>query len=359
MNFNLATAAAALLLNMCSAATFVYIGNSDSNEIHVMSLNRATGELTLVERTEIPGVAKAGASTPLAISPDKRFLFAATRGEPQAVSTYAVNQQTGKLKYIGRGPLVDSMPSISTDKTGRFLFAASYPGHKLTVSKIGVNGVIDPPHQVLEGHTNAHSIMTDPKNRFVVAATLGNDLLNVFKFDLRTGKIEPNQPPALFIKEKTGPRHFVFAADGRRIYLLGELDANIHLLDYDDAKGSLKLRQSVSVLPAGTKGRIAAADIHITPNGKFVYATERSSNTLTGFKVNPDDGTLTLIEAIPTEAMPRSFAIDPTSRYLYVVGMRSNHMAGYRIEGATGKLVKLKEYEMGKTPNWVEIVDFQ
>ena len=73
--------------------------------------------------------------------------------------------------------------------------------------------------------------------------------------------------------------------------------------------------------------------------------------------MNPADGTLTLIETIPTEAMPRSFAIDSTSRYLYVVGMRSNHMSGYRIDAATGKLGKLKEYEMGKTPNWVEVVD--
>lgn len=357
MNFSLAPATASLFLTLCPAATFVYVGNSDSNDIHVMSLNRATGELTLVEKTEIPGILKAGGSTPLATSPDKHLLFAATRGEPQGVSTYTVDQQTGKLKYVGRGPLVDSMPFISTDRTGRFLFAASYPGHKITVSSIGANGVIAPPHQVLEGHTNAHSIMADPKDRFVLAATLGNDLLNVFRFDAKTGRIEPNNPPALLIKEKTGPRHFVFDSSGKRIYLLGELDANIHLLDYDDEKGSLKLRQSVVALPAGTKGRIAAADIHITPDGKFLYATERTSNTLTGFKVNPADGTLTLIETIPAEAMPRSFAIDSSSRYLYVVGMRSHHMSGYRIDPATGKLTKLKEYEMGKTPNWVQIVD--
>ena len=357
MTFTLATVAS-LLLTMCSAATFVYVGNSDSNEIHVMSLNRSTGELTLVERVEIPGIVKAGGSTPLAISPDKRFLFAATRGEPQAVSTYSLDQQSGKLKYVGRGPLVDSMPFISADRTGHFLFAASYPGHKLTVSKIAANGVIEPPHQILEGHTNAHSMMTDPKNKFALAATLGNDLLNVFQFDTKTGRIEPNNPPSLLIKEKTGPRHFVFAAGGKRIYLLGELDANIHLLDYDEAKGSLKLRQSVAVLPVGTKGRTAAADIHITPNGKFVYATERTSNTLTGFTVNSATGNLTLIESIPTEAMPRSFAIDSTNRFLFVVGMRSNHMSGYSIDGSTGKLTKLKEYEMGKTPNWVEIVDF-
>ena len=349
--------AAAMLLSLCPAATFVYVGNADSNDIHVMSLNHATGELSLVEKVEIPGIVKAGGSTPLAISPDKRLLFAATRGEPQAVSTYAIDPKTGKLKYLGRGPLVDSMPYISTDRTGRFLFAASYPGHKITVSAIGADGVIAAPHQVLEGHTNAHSIMADPKNHFVVAATLGNDLINVFRFNAKTGRIEPNTPPSLLVKEKSGPRHFVFDPSGKRVYLLGELDANIHLLDYDADKGTFKLKQSVKALPAGVEGRIGAADIHITPNGKFVYATERTSNTLTGFNVNPVDGKLTLIETIPVEAMPRSFAIDSSSRYLYVVGMRSNHMSGYRIDAGTGKLTKLKEYEMGKIPNWVEIVD--
>ena len=122
-----------------------------------------------------------------------------------------------------------------------------------------------------------------------------------------------------------------------------------------DASG--KFVKSWGSDPHRTKGRIAAADIHITPNGKFLYATERTSNTLTGFQVNKADGTLKLIESISAESMPRSFAIDSRSQHLYVVGMRSNHMSGYSIDGSTGKLTKLKEYEMGKTPNWVEIVD--
>jgi 6-phosphogluconolactonase len=339
------------------SATFVYVGNAESNDIIVLQLNRQTGELTLVETVPIPGVIKSGGSTPMAVSPDRRFLFVGTRGEPQAVATFAIDAKSGKLNYIGSGPLTDSMPAISTDRTGRFLFAASYPGHKLTVSPIGTNGVIGPTQQVLPNHTNAHAILADAKNRYVLATTLGNDLVNVFKFDAKTGKLEPNTPPSVSLKVKTGPRHFVFHPNGKLVYVLGELDATVHVFDYDATKGQLKEKQSVSGLPPGVTGAIGAADLHITPDGKYLYSSERTSNTLTGFKINSADGALTLIESIPTEMPPRGFAIDATGRYLLVVGQRSHRMSSYQIVPGAGKLSKLQEYPMGKSPNWIEIVD--
>lgn len=351
-----ATVAGAAMALPAQTTTIVYVGNCESNDIYVLQLNRQTGELTLIEKVPIPGIIKSGGSTPMTVSPDRRFLFVATRGEPQSVFTFAIDPTSGKLKLIGSGPLLDSMPYISTDRTGRFLFAASYPGHKFTVSPIGANGVIGPTQQVLENHTNAHSILVDAKNRYVLAATLGNDLVNVFKFDAKTGKLEPNTPPSVLVKAKTGPRHFVFHPKGRLVYVLGELDGAVHVFDYDSGKGQLKEKQSVNALPPGMTGRIAAADLHLTPDGKFLYSSDRTSNTITGFKVNGADGTLTLIETLPTEAMPRSFSIDSSGRYLFLVGMRSHHMSSYRIEPDTGKLTKLEEYPMGKIPNWVEIV---
>ncbi|NOT63156.1 MAG: beta-propeller fold lactonase family protein [Acidobacteria bacterium] len=338
------------------AATVVYVSHTESNDIYVYQLNRQTGELTLVETVPIPGVVKAGMSTPLAISPDKRFLYVATRGEPQAVMTFAIEAKSGKLKHVGSGPLADSMPFISTDRTGRYLFAASYPGHKFTVSPIGKDGIVGATQQVFPNHTNAHSIMPDKQNRFVLVATLGNDLFNVFKFDAKTGKLEPHAPPSVSVKAKTGPRHFVFHPNGKLVYLLGELDATVHVFDWDAAKGELKEKQSVSGLPPGTTGRIAAADLHITPDGKFLYASERTSNTLACFKVAPADGTLSLIEIIPTETQPRAFSIDSSGRYLFLAGQRSHRMSSYKIE-STGKLTKLKDYAMGKAPIWIEIVD--
>lgn len=337
--------------------TFVYVGNAESNEIFVLRLDRPAGELTLIETVPIPGVVKAGTSTPMAVSPDRRFLYVATRGEPQAVACFAIDAKSGKLKYLGSGPLADSMAYIATDQTGRFLFAASYPGHRLTVSPIGPQGIVGPTRQIIEHQTNAHAVLPDAQNRYVLATTLGNDLVNVFRFDAIGGKVDLNTPPAVSVKAKTGPRHFVFHPNGQLVYVLGELDATIHVFDYAAGQGHLKEKQSISALAPGTTGRIAAADLHITPDGKFLYSSERTSSTLTGFKINPADGTLTLIESIVTEEMPRGFSIDSTGQYLLVVGQRSHRLSSYRIIPASGKLAKLKEYAMGKSPNWIEIVD--
>jgi 6-phosphogluconolactonase len=352
-----ATVAGAILVSPALAATFVYVGNAESNDIYVLRLNQKTGELTLVETILIPGVIKFGGSTPMTVSPDRRFLYVATRGEPQGVASFAIDPKSGKLKYIGGGPLTDSMAYIATDYTGRFLFAASYPGHKITVSPIGPQKVIQPTRQVLPNHTNAHAILADAKNRYVLATTLGNDLINVFRFDAATGNLEPNTPPSVSLKEKTGPRHFVFHPNGGLVYVLGELDAAVHVFDYDGDNGRLKEKQSASALSPGFTGKPAAADLHITPDGKFLYSSERTSSTITGFRVNQANGTLTPMESIPTEMSPRGFAIDSAGRYMFVVGQRSNRMSSYKIDPATGKLSKLQELPMGKSPNWVEIVD--
>lgn len=346
-----------LLAKPVKVATFVYVSHAESNDIQVFELNRQTGELTPVETVAIPGVVKSGMSTPMAVSPDRRFLFVATRGEPQAVATFSIDQKNGKLKFIGSGSLVDSMPYIATDRTGRFLFAASYPGHKLTVSPIEKNGVVGATQQLLEKHTNAHSILADTSNHFVLAATLGNDLVNVFRFDAKTGKLESNTPPSVAVKAKTGPRHFVFHPNGKLVYLLGELDATIHVFDWDTAKGQLKEKQSISGLPPGVTGRIAAADLHITPDGRYLYSSERTSNTLACFKVSPADGTLSVIEIVPTETQPRGFAIDSSGRYLFVAGQSSHQISSYKIDSENGNLTKLKEYAVGQIPNWIEIVD--
>jgi len=159
------------------------------------------------------------------------------------------------------------------------------------------------------------------------------------------------------VKEKAGPRHFVFHANGKLVYVLGELDASVYVFDYDAATGQLKERQAVSALPPGFQGKPWAADLHITPDGKFLYGSERTSSTLAGFKVDPANGTLSSVGSVPTEKQPRGFSIDPSGRYLLVVGQLSHGMSSYRIDAESGKLTKLKEYPMGKNPNWIEIVD--
>ena len=337
------------------AATFVYVGNTDSSEILVMRLQRANGDLTLIERVAIPGITKPATSTPMAVSPDRKLLFAGTRGEPKVAAAFAIDQTAGTLKHVATGPLADSMAYIATDRSGRFLLGASYPGHKITVSRIGAGGAVQPPHQILENHPNAHSIVADASNRRVVVATLGNDLVNLFNFDATTGTLARNSTVRL--REKAGPRHFRFHPGGKLVYVLGELDAAVYVLEYDAAGGQLKEKQRISALPPDFQGKPSAADIHVTPDGKFVYASERTSSTLAAFKVDPATGMLSSIGSVPTEKQPRGFAIDSTSRYLLAVGQLSHAMSAYRIDPETGALVKLKGYPMGKNPNWIEIID--
>jgi 6-phosphogluconolactonase len=340
-----------------AASTFVYVGNTESNEIHVLQLDRRSGDLMPVEKVPIPGVTKPGGSTPMAVSPDRRFLYAATRGEPKIAAGFAIDPTSGKLAHVASGPLADSLAYITVDRTGRFLLGASYPGHKVTVNPIGPQGTVQPPHQVLEGHPNAHSILADAENRHVLVPTLGNDLVNQFKFDAATGTLTPNTPPSVHVKEKAGPRHLAFHPNGQLVYVLCETDASVYVFDYDTATGRLREKQSVSALPPDFQGKPSAADLHITPDGKFLYGSERTSSTLAAFKVDPVNGTLTPIGSVPTEQQPRGFNVDSSGRYLLAVGQRSHAMSSYMIDADSGKLTKLKEYPMGKNPNWIEIVD--
>ena len=173
-----------------------------------------------------------------------------------------------------------------------------------------------------------------------------------------TSMLAPSTPPSARVKEKAGPRHFAFHPNGKLVYVVGELDASVYVFDYDGATGQLKEKQSVSALPPDFKGKPSAADLHITPDGKFLYGSERTSSTLTGFKVAPTRGTLSPIGSVPTEKQPRGFNIDSLGRYVLAVGQLSHALSSYRIDPDSGKLIKLKKYPMGKNPNWVEIVDF-
>jgi 6-phosphogluconolactonase len=338
-------------------SSFVYVGNADSNEISVLQLDPQTGDLTGIEMAPIPGIAQPGISTPIAVSPDRRFLYVGMRGQPQIAVGFAIDPTNGKLTYRASGPLADSMAYLATDRTGHFLLGASYPGHKLTVNPIGPPGTVQPPQQVLSHHLHAHSILADAGNCYVLALTLGNDLVNQFRFEATTGTLLPNTPPSVRVQAKAGPRHFVFHPNGAFVYVLGERDGSIFVFDYDAGTGQLTAKQTVTALPPDFQGQPAAADLHITPDGRFLYGSERTSSTLTGFQVDPGTGTLSPIGSVATEKQPRGFNIDPSGRYLLAVGQLSHALSSYRIDARSGQLIKLKEYPMGKNPNWVEIVE--
>jgi 6-phosphogluconolactonase len=339
--------------------TVVYVSSAGSREILVLRLDRETGAVEPIDATPVPGgEGPSPISMPLAVSPDRCFLYAAVRSEPFPAASFAIDRQSGRLRPLASYPLPDAMAYIVTDRTGRYLLSASYHGSKLAINRIGREGAVEAPAvQVLATPPNAHCIVVDRTNRHVYATSLGGDLVMQLGFDAASGRITPADPSGVRSKPKAGPRHLAFAPDGRFLYLINELDGTVNAYEVDARSGALTERQTVALLPADFPAKPSAADLHITPDGRFLYGSERASNTIAGFAVDPLSGRLTPLGSVPTEPPPRGFRIDPRGRFLLAVGQNSNRMSVYSIDGSTGGLTRLAGYPMGANPNWVEIID--
>jgi 6-phosphogluconolactonase len=176
------------------------------------------------------------------------------------------------------------------------------------------------------------------------------------RFDAASGELRPNQPPTLEPHPAASPRHFVFSPDARFVYLLNELDAAIDVLALDASAGTLRPLQTIASLPPGFAGKPWASDIHLTPDGRFLYSSERRSDTLAAFRVDAANGGLALIGHVPTEAQPRGFHVTPDGRFLIAAGQGSHRLALYAIDAGTGALRALGHCAAGRGPNWVESI---
>ena len=340
------------MAGQASAGTWVYVSNADSQEISVLALDRDKGTLTPVQTLAVGGTVM-----PMVVSHDKRVLYAALRSQPFRVASMSIDAGTGKLQKLGEAPLADSMANIDLDVSGKWLFAASYQGGKISVNAIGKDGTVGAIQQLVQTGPNAHAIHADAANRYVLATSLGGDNISSWRFDAEKGLLSPNDPALTTTAAKAGPRHFVWDKAQRHVYLLDELDAALHVFAWDVARGTLKLEQSTTTLPAGFTGKPWAADLHLTPDGRYLYASERTSSTLSAFKVDAATGQLQPLGQTPTEKGPRGFAIDPSGRYLIAAGQESHGISLYAIDAATGTLGKPERLAVGKNPNWIEIVD--
>ena len=341
--------------------TVVYVSNAGSKDVFVLAMNRVTGALDLIEKTPVPGTDKPSPqSLPMATSPDKRFLYAQLRTEPYPVSAFAIDRTTGRLTHLASTPLVDQMAYINTDRTGKFLLAASYVGAKLAVYPINRQGIVETrAAQIVDTKPKAHSIILDGANKHAYSAILGADYIMQMKFDAMHGTLTPNEPATISTKAGAGPRHLRLHPSGKFLYVITETTATIGTYVVDKDKGTLTELQFVDTLPAEFKGEASAADLQVTPDGKFLYGSERETSTLTGFRIDPDKGTLSPVGRFDTEKTPRGFAIDPRGKFLYAVGLDSNAMTAYTIDQASGELRPIGRHPMGTQPNWVEIVDLK
>lgn len=364
--------------SMSVAKTFVYVSNAQDGNIDAYTMDTGTGALTSIGKTEAAKLVM-----PMAVSPSKKYLYAVIRSQPTRVLTYAIDPATGALTQKASAPLPDSMPYVSTDHTGRYLFTASYGGDKLAVSPIGENGLVEAEAlQVIATGRNAHAILPDRSNKFVYATTLGANQVLQFIFDSKTGKLTANEQASVSPEPGHGPRHMAFSPDNKNLYVVNELSGHVTQYAVDGGKGTLTLVESISSVPpeaglvwgapqapAGTapaaaaaapkddKPKVWAADIQITPNGKFLYSTERTSNKIALFTVTAETGKLAYVTNFATEAQPRGIKIDPSGQYLVASGEKSDRLSVYKIDQGTGRLGEPGRYPVGNGANWVEIVD--
>jgi 6-phosphogluconolactonase len=341
--------------------TVVYVSNAGSKEIGVFAMNRDSGELTAIAKVPVPGTDKPSpASMPMVVTPDGRFIIAALRSDNFPATSFAIDPASGRLTPVATTPLPASMAYLKTDRTGRYLLAASYPGNQLSINPLGGDGhIVEKPTQIIPNRPKSHCILVDAANKYCYAASLGSDIVMEWKFDPLTGTLSPNGPGEVHTKPGAGPRHMALHPSGRFLYLITETTATIGAYAIDPATGILTELQFVDARPPGFTAQPAAADLHVTPDGRFLYGSERKTSTLAGYGIDPDKGTLAPIGHWPTEKTPRGFNIDPRGRFLLSVGLDSNAMTVYRIDPQSGALANLKPYPMGKMPNWIEIVDLR
>lgn len=360
------------------AKTFVYVSNAEDGDISVFELAPNTGVLTPGERVS------AGKTVgPLTTSPSRRHLLAAVRSKPYTVVVYEIDRATGKLNPVSRSPLPASMPYISMDKTGAYLFSSSYDGDVVAVHRFDRHGkVSEQALQVMNTAQNAHSVRIDNSNKFLFVPNLGGEQVMQLKFNAATGTLETNDPPAVKTKMPTGPRHFDISSDNKFVYVLGELNAAIITYRLDQQSGQLTEVANTPGLPPGSTLRpgaprgpmrddppgmaphadtshdIWAADIHLTADNRYLYTSERTKSQINAFKVDHREGRLTYVGSYDTETQPRGFAITPDNKYLIASGEKSQTITVYRIDTHTGALEAKGKYPVGKGANWVEIVKF-
>jgi 6-phosphogluconolactonase len=357
-----------------NADYLVYIGTNISspqeNTIYLYHLSPTTGELLPL------GAMKGGAQpTYLTMDAAHRHLYAVSEtqtflGAPGGgVSALAIAPRTAMLTMLNQQPSTGASPCyISFDHTGKNVLVANYSSGNVAVLPVRPDGQLAPPsaadqHQAPTGpHKNqdkphAHSFLPSPDNRYVFSADLGTDKVYGYQLDAASGKLTPLATPAFTAKPGAGPRHLTFHPNGRWAYLENELNSTVTALAYDAKAGTFQEIESQSTLPAGFTGNNAGADVHVSPDGRFVYTSNRGDNSLAVFQIAPADGRLTLVQHVSTQGnWPRNFALDPSGRVLLVANQNSNDVFTYTIDKQTGKLTPTGKSVSVPSPMFVEVV---
>jgi 6-phosphogluconolactonase len=291
----------------------------------------------------------------LAIHPSGKYLFAVgefdgPRAKAAGVTSFLIDAASGMLSPVSQRPSGGKGPChVAIDKAGHNLIVSNYGSGSVALLKVDQNGGLNGPADIIQHHgkgpdpkrqegPHAHSANLDAANRFAVVADLGLDRLFVYRFDGSTDRLTPNDPPSYQTAPGAGPRHFAFHPDGKRAFVINELNSTLSALDYDADRGVLRQRQTVSTLPLGFSGTNWCAEVVVHPSGKFVYGSNRGHNSIAAFAIEAD-GKLRPIghqgEGVKT---PRNFNIDPSGRWMIVANQDGNDLVVFRIDTESGAL---------------------
>jgi 6-phosphogluconolactonase len=351
----------------------VYVGTyakPEEDSIFLYKLNVSTGALTRL------GATKAGAN-PSYLTLDSRHehLYAVNettdfQGKASgAVSAFAIDRKTGGLAFLNQESALGSAPCyISLDKMNRYALVASYLGGNVGMLPIEPNGELAPiadtqQHTGSSVHKNqnaphAHCILPDPANRFVFAVDLGTDKVYGYQLDAKEDALVPRATPAFTAAPGAGPRHLTFHPGGRLAYLINELNSTITALRYDEGAGTFQEIQTLTTLPPDFKGENSCADIHVSPNGEFLYGSNRGHDSLVVYAIDIPSGRLSLVQHVPTLGQkPRNFTIDPTGRLVLVANQATNNIVTFRVDSQTGKLTPTGNSVKVPSPVCLQVVE--
>lgn len=333
----------------CQDRYYMVVGTytrGKSTGIYVYDFEPKTGSARIVDSFQTPNPSY------LAVAPNQKFVYAVSevmRGNYSGkVRAFSIDQGNGSLHLINEQPSAGDNPCyLSTDKTGRWLAVGNYSSGSFAILPVRNDGSLAEAvttyrhwgrgiHAQRQEASHVHSTVFSPDNSSLIVQDLGTDKLMVYAFDVTNGRALPKD--SIRVHDGAGPRHFEFHPSGKWAYLVEELSGNVTTFSYK--KGSLRKIQTVSTLPPGFNQSFTSADIHVSKDGKFLYASTRDAlNTLAIFRVQKRTGKLNLIGHQSTLGKtPRHFNFDPSGNYLLVANQNSDHIVIFKIDHQTGKL---------------------